>query len=172
MGSINLATEVPAKSAAHHQVCHEVFASGKARGIYAARNTVGQRLGQRTGVFMGDHTGYGKTGRGMKRGKRISALKKTSSAISNEGAVASRRVLDNLSIEGGIDCGFAAKQSGFTLLIVVAEVTPQKHARARGSESSESSIGCSGPARNRIRIARCVLLDCCVTCQQNGTGQG
>ncbi len=108
----------------------------------------------------------------MKRGKRISALKKTSSAISDKGAVASRRVLDNLSIQRGINCGFAAKQSRLTLLIVVGEMTPQKHARACACQSGKSRVGCSGPARNRIRIAGSVLLHGSIACQQHGASQG
>src|ERR1700693_3295778 len=81
-------------------------------------------------------------------------------AAAGKWAFPSEGIFEDLRIQQCINAGFATEQSGFALLIVVRQVSPEEHSRSEASHGAESGIG-SGNRVPRRRVCGDVFFYGC-----------
>src|SRR5258705_8501271 len=109
----------------------------KPRSAYPSSQAIGEQLCNRSRILVSNHTGNRPADRRMLRRKRGSALKKTSPAVADKGAVPSGRVFEDFGLQECTDSGFSCEQSGFALTFVLGEVSPKKHSSPSANKSGE-----------------------------------
>ncbi len=79
---------------------------------------------------MSNHAGNRPTDGRMLGRKGGSTLEKMSLAAAGEWALPPEGVLKDFGVQERVDAGFSTEKSGFALLVVVRNVSPQEHSRA------------------------------------------
>src|SRR5476649_2371944 len=100
----------------------------------------------------------------MQRNKRTTAVEKIAASVPRERTVSACHVLYQRCINVGIERSLTAQESGFALVLVPCECTPEIHSPTHSSQRRNPRVG----KRGCMRYGGGILCDVSLYCRVGG----
>ena len=140
MPAVNVLCDEVADQAPDEHVRGKMLLAAYARKVDRRRQTIGEHLGEESGVFMRNDASDRPSGSGVFRREGCATLEKVPAAIPLKRPLTSQRILESFNHHQTVQGRFTGKKSGLAPVIVVGGVAQEPHPSRTSDERAYTCV--------------------------------